>query len=74
MEDNMSEKTKKLFLIFKKAIDEERGAQALYQQAIKLCQDEFLKEILEGFYQDELRHEKELMAQYNKIRKEHNFD
>ena len=74
MEDNSTKNLKKLFLIFKDAIDGERKAQVLYQKAIRLCEDEFLKKILESFYQDECRHEQELMDRYNKIRTEYNFD
>ena len=59
-----------LFLLFKSAIDSERKAQDMYKRANELTDDEDFKEILESFYQDELRHERKLMDQYNKMVRE----
>ena len=70
MSKGLPENIKKLFLVFKKAIGEEKGAQAMYMQAKKLTDDDELKEVLEGFYQDEVRHERELMNRYNKMRED----
>jgi len=64
----MPEKIKRLFLIFKDAVQREQEAQATYQQAAELCQDEELKRLLEGFYRDEVRHEKALIQRYNRLR------
>jgi rubrerythrin len=69
MPEEMSEQTEKLFLLFKSAIDAERKAQDMYKKAMELTDDDF-KEVLEGFYQDEVRHERKLMDQYNKITRE----
>ena len=71
MSDIMSKKVKALFLTFKKAVDAERGAQKMYLEAISQTDDPFLKKILNGFYQDEVRHEKELMEQYNRLREKY---
>lgn len=68
MSDIMPEKIKNLFLIFKKAVDAERGAQEMYLEALEQTEDPFLKKILNGFYKDEVRHEKELMEQYKRLR------
>jgi len=61
-------KIKSLFLIFKKAVDAERDAQKMYLEALEQADDPFLKKILNGFYKDEVRHEKELMEQYKRLR------
>ena len=70
MPEGMSEKQEKIFMLFKSAIDAERKAQDMYKKAMELTDDEEFKEILEGFYQDEVRHERKLMNQYNKITSE----
>jgi len=64
----MPEKARQLFLIFKDAVQREREAQAIYQHAAELCQDEELKQLLEGFYRDEVRHEEALIQRYNDLR------
>lgn len=74
MEDRISERTKKLFLIFKKAVDEERAAQAMYKEAKELCDDDSLKKIFAYLYKDEVRHENELIKRYNQLRMKYNFD
>jgi rubrerythrin len=70
MPEEMSEQTEKLFLLFKSAIDAERKAQDMYKKAMELTDDDDFKEVLEGFYQDEVRHERKLMDHYNKITRE----
>ena len=72
MPAEMPEKTRRLFLMFKDAVQRERDAQSLYKQAAALCEDEALKELLEGFRKDEVRHEKELLQRYNRLRKRYN--
>ena len=72
MTGEMPEKTRQLFLLFKDAVERERGAQSLYKRAAELCEDETLRGLFEGFYKDELRHEKMLLARYKRLRKEHN--
>jgi len=71
MPDVMPEKVKALFLIFKKAVDAERGAQQMYLTAMEQTDDPFLKKILNGFYEDEVRHENELTEQYKRLRKKY---
>ncbi len=45
----VSEKTKRVFSIFKMAIAGEQSAQAMYKEAAELCEDQPLKKILEAF-------------------------
>ncbi len=70
MPDQMSEKLGKLFIIFKKAVESEREAQEMYKEAILLCEDELTKKVLEGLYQDEIRHERNVIGSYNRLRSE----
>ncbi len=65
---------RKLFLTFKKAVKAEQAAQAMYLHAKELSDDNVLKGILEGFYQDEVRHEHELIKRYNKLQREFNIE
>jgi rubrerythrin len=67
MSTAMTEQQERLFLLFKSAIDAERKAQDMYKKAMELTEDDEFRDILEGFYQDEVRHERKLMDQYNKI-------
>ncbi len=60
----MTDKERELFATFKIAIEAERSAQAMYQKAVDLCEEPALKSILIGFYDDEVRHEKEVSARY----------
>jgi rubrerythrin len=64
----MTDRERQLFEIFKKAVRAEQEAQAMYKQAIGLCDDELLKNILVSFHEDELRHEKEVMSRYQQFR------
>ncbi|NOZ78723.1 MAG: hypothetical protein GXP48_06000 [Acidobacteria bacterium] len=74
MSDEMPENIRKLFLTFKHAIEAERAAQATYLQAKKLTDDPALAGILEGFYQDEVRHERILMDRYKILRRKFNTE
>ncbi len=74
MSDKLPENIGKLFLIFKQAVEAERAAQATYLQAKNLSDDNVLKEIFEGFYQDEMRHEHVLIERYKKLRQDFNVE
>lgn len=69
MPGEMPEKTRKMLLIFREAVVMEREAQMIYKHAAEVCQDEGLKDLLKGFYSDEVRHEKTLIQRYNRLRK-----
>ena len=71
MSKEMSGSTKRIFSIFKTAIAAEQSAQAMYKEAAGLCEDQPLKKIFEGFYQDEKRHEQELLNRYALLRDEY---
>ena len=68
MAEEMPEKAKQLYLIFRDAMQREREAQITYQSAAELCEDPELKGVLLGFYRDEVRHEGALVEQYNRLR------
>ncbi len=70
----MSENEKRLFAIFKRALQAEREAQAMYQEAMGLCEDPMLRAVLKGFYEDEIGHEKGLLARYHQFRQEYQTD
>ncbi len=70
MAGHLPERVERLFLLFKAAVEDERKAQAMYKEAIGLCDDEITREALEGLYADEVRHERELVERYNTMRRE----
>jgi len=65
----MPGKTTKMVLVFREAVLMEREAQIIYKHAVEVCQDEGLKDLLKGFYRDEVRHEKTLIQRYDCLRK-----
>jgi rubrerythrin len=67
----MSERERQLFDILKRAIEREREAQAMYLEAMNLCDDPVLGAVLEGFYRDEQRHEREALARYHQFRSDY---
>ena len=71
MPEEMPDKTRQLFLIFRDAVQREREAQTIYQRAAELCPDAKLKELLQSFAKDEARHEKVLIQRYNHLRKKY---
>ncbi|MFV2073555.1 MAG: hypothetical protein ACC742_12990 [Thermoanaerobaculales bacterium] len=71
MSDKLPENIGQLFLTFKQAIEAERAAQATYLRAKELSDDNVLREVFEGFYQDEVRHERVLTERYNNLRQEY---
>ena len=70
MSAGMSEKQKKLFLLFKSAVDSESKAQDMYLRSRELTDNEDLIMVLKGFYQDEVCHERKLMDRYNIMTRE----
>lgn len=67
MPEEMPKETRELFLIFRDAVQRERDAQIVYKHAAELCEDKEIKGLLMGFYRDEVRHERELLQQYNSL-------
>ena len=66
----MTEKEKKLLAILRLAMEAERSAQAMSQEAIDLCEDPMLKAVFKGFKDNEIRHEKGVLARYHQFRKD----
>ena len=66
----LSKREKRLFLIFKTAIEDERNAQKMYRQAQRFCDDPVLKKIIQGIEREEAAHEKELSRWYGRIMKQ----
>lgn len=54
---------------FKLAVEAERQAQAMYSRLKEMCDDELLGQLFDGFCQDEVRHEQELMKRYEVLRR-----
>jgi rubrerythrin len=59
---------------FKLAIEAERQAQAMYSGLKKMSDDELLKQLFDRFYQDEVRHEHELVSRYSELRQESDIE
>jgi len=66
--DTGNTRIRKLFEIFKLAVEDERRAQRRYREAQLLCDDEETARLLEQLYEDEVRHEKDLLDRYNELR------
>jgi rubrerythrin len=65
-----TERVEELFRLFKRAVEEERKAQVMYQAAIALCDDRATRTALQGLYEDEVRHEREVVDRYNQLHEE----
>jgi rubrerythrin len=65
------DRLEQLFHLFRRAIEEERKAQEMYRSAIALCDDEQTRRALQVLHDDEVRHEQEIMEQYNLLQREH---
>ncbi len=64
----VSESHQRLFDIFKQAIEDERKSQALYSDAVSLCEDDIMRKLFQELYADEVGHEKRLVEQYKVFR------
>jgi len=53
---------------FKLAIEAERQAQDMYSRLKGMSDSELLRQLFEGFRQDEVRHEDELVRRYIELR------
>ncbi|MEJ2368201.1 MAG: hypothetical protein P8Z49_07615 [Acidobacteriota bacterium] len=58
----------RLFDLLRTAIEAERESQKLYQEASGLTDDPMFRLVLNHFYQDEVKHEKEVIARYQQFR------
>ena len=57
-----------LLNLFKVAIKSEKEAQETYSAMLSLTNDPVIKRIIEGFHNEEKRHEAKLLAIYNDVR------
>jgi rubrerythrin len=58
----------RLFVLFKRAIDSEREAQRMYEEALECCSSPLLRELLEKLRDDEVQHEHDLLRYYHELR------
>ena len=58
----------RLFLMFRQAIEDERRAQETYREAMGITEDALLVEVFRSLYQDEVRHEQELLRRYEQFK------
>jgi rubrerythrin len=66
-EDPVNEE-QRLFLMFKQAIEDERRAQETYKEAMGITEDRLLVEVFRSLYEDEVRHERELVQRYEQFK------
>lgn len=66
----MNERHKKLFLLFKTAINAERAAQGMYATLAATADSDELRSVIEQFGLEESRHEQFLVDEYAKMRAE----
>jgi len=73
MTNPLTEKQRKLFSLFKIAIEEEQKAQKLYSDMLEQAEDNTLKEILQAFVEQEKKHEEILVNVYTGLRSTDEF-
>ncbi len=64
----MTEREKQLFLIFRQAVESERDAQAMYRQAMTVCDHPEIHRLLERLHEEEVAHERDLMVHYTALK------
>lgn len=64
----MNERQKKLFFLFKTAIEAEHSAQEMYSSLLATADDDELRSIITEFRREEARHEQVLLEEYAKMR------
>jgi rubrerythrin len=64
----LTEKQKRLLILFRQAIESERDAQKLYSDMLMHCEDSSIKRVLEDLIVEERRHEEHLIEKYNELR------
>jgi rubrerythrin len=66
----MTDSERGLFELLKEAIQAERSAQKMYEDAQGLTADPMFRAVLKGLKDDEVRHEKALIARYQQFASE----
>jgi rubrerythrin len=64
----LTARQEKLLALFKVAVENEKEAQETYSTMLSLSDDLAIKRIIEGFLNEERRHEAKLLAIYNDMR------
>jgi rubrerythrin len=64
-----AEKERRLFLVFKQAIEDERRAQEVYREAMTITDDPVLLKAFRSLLKDEVRHEQEMTEKYNEFKR-----
>ncbi len=62
------DRQQRLFIMFKQAIEDERRAQETYREAMGITEDRLLVEVFKSLYDDEVRHEGELVRRYEQFK------
>ena len=70
MTEKEDSRTQKLFQLFKTAVEKDREAQTMYSEALLLSTDPSMTRVLQKLYDEEVRHEQQMMAYYKEIRDE----
>lgn len=73
MSDVLSERNKKLLILFKVAIEKEQEAQAFYKKILDICEDKSICKIIDEIILQEKGHEKLLLKHYNDLRRSDEF-
>jgi len=70
MQKPLTEKQKRLFELFKVAIEREQESQKLYTEMAEACEDDDLRQVIETLGASERVHEEVLLERYKFIRAE----
>ena len=73
MEKAMTDKQKRLFELFKLAIEREQQAQALYTDMAQTCEDAPLRAVIETLRHSEQLHEELLLERYKVLKADTGF-
>jgi rubrerythrin len=68
MQKVMTEKQKRLFDLFKLAIEREQQAQAFYADMAEVCEDADLRQVIDTLRHSEKMHEELLLERYKQCR------
>jgi rubrerythrin len=73
MERAMTEKQKRLFALFKVAIEREQEAQQLYADMAVNCENDELRQVIDTLRESERMHEELLLERYKFLRADAQF-
>jgi len=73
MEKPLTDKQKRLFALFKIAIEREQEAQQIYADMALNCEDDELRQVIETLHGSERMHEEVLLERYKLLRADAQF-